>query len=104
MRSISCCTVGSSRGLIPAKVLGVTQPKISAHHVRDAHARPVYLLDVSRGKASEGECRTRAGELERALTHLEATSALREAPEEARVEERVKTEILICGDKSQYDD
>jgi hypothetical protein len=44
-----------------------------------------YLLDVRRGKVSEQECLTRAGELERELAELEARSALPEAPEEARV-------------------
>jgi hypothetical protein len=44
---------------------------------------------VRRGKVSEEECLTRAGELERELADLEATSALPEAPEEARVEEWV---------------
>ena len=48
-----------------------------------------YLLDVRRGKIGEQECRTRADELERELADLEATSALPEAPEEARVEEWV---------------
>jgi hypothetical protein len=48
-----------------------------------------YLLDVRRGKITEQECLTRAGELERELADLEATSALPEAPEEARVEEWV---------------
>jgi hypothetical protein len=48
-----------------------------------------YLLDVRRGKISEQECLTQAGELERELAELEATSALPEAPAEARVEEWV---------------
>jgi hypothetical protein len=48
-----------------------------------------YLLDVRRGKVSEEECLTKASELERELADLEATSALPEAPEEARVEEWV---------------
>jgi hypothetical protein len=47
------------------------------------------LLDVRRGKISEQECLTRAGELERELADLEATSALPEMPGEARVEEWV---------------
>jgi hypothetical protein len=38
-----------------------------------------YLLDVRRGKISEQECLTRAGELERELAELEATSAARGA-------------------------
>ncbi len=46
-----------------------------------------YLLDVRRGKLTEPECLTRAGELERELADLETTSPLPEAPEEARVEE-----------------
>jgi hypothetical protein len=48
-----------------------------------------YLLDVRRGKISGQECLTRAGELERELADLERTSALPEAPEEARVQEWV---------------
>src|SRR5215467_11363352 len=48
-----------------------------------------YLLDVRRGRISEQECLTRAGELEHELADLETTSALPEAPEEARVEEWV---------------
>src|SRR5688500_10879924 len=46
-----------------------------------------YLLDVRRGKISEHECLTRAGELERELTNLETTSPLPQSPEEARVED-----------------
>ena len=48
-----------------------------------------YLLDVRRGRISEQDCLARAGELERELAELEATSALPEAPAEARVEEWV---------------
>ncbi len=48
-----------------------------------------YLLDVRRGRISEQECLTRAGELERELAELGATSTLPEAPAEARVEEWV---------------
>ena len=40
-------------------------------------------------KISEQECLTRAGELERELAELEATSVLPEPPAEARVEEWV---------------
>ena len=48
-----------------------------------------YLLDVRRGKISEQECLTRAGELERELAELETASALPDAPAEALVEEWV---------------
>ena len=48
-----------------------------------------YLLDVRRGRISEQEGLNLAGELERELAELEATSALPEAPAEARVEEWV---------------
>jgi hypothetical protein len=48
-----------------------------------------FLLDVRRGKVSEQECLTRAGELERELTDLAATSPLPGEPEELRVEEWV---------------
>jgi hypothetical protein len=48
-----------------------------------------YLLDVRRGKVSEQDCLTRAGELERELAELEATSVLPEAPAERQVEEWV---------------
>ena len=48
-----------------------------------------FLLDVRRGKISEQECLTRAGELEHELAELEATSALPEAPADAQVEEWV---------------
>ena len=48
-----------------------------------------FLLDVRRGKVSEQDCLTRAGELERELADLETASPLPEAPEEARVEEWV---------------
>ena len=44
------------------------------------------LLDVRRGKVSERECLTRAGELELELVDLETTSPLPEAPGEARIE------------------
>lgn len=47
----------------------------------------VHGLNVNAGKITEHECLTRAGELERELADLEMTSALPEAPEEARVEE-----------------
>lgn len=46
-----------------------------------------FLLDVRRGKVSERECLTRAGELEQELTDLAITSPLPDAPEETRVEE-----------------
>jgi hypothetical protein len=48
-----------------------------------------YLLDVRRGKVSEQECLTRAGELERELADLATSSPLPPAPDEARVEEWV---------------
>jgi uncharacterized protein len=48
-----------------------------------------YLLDVRRGKVSEQECFTRAGELEQELTDLATTSPLPEGPEEKRVEARM---------------
>ena len=48
-----------------------------------------YLLDVRRGKVSEQDCLARAGELERELADLAATSALPEAPEEERIQEWV---------------
>ena len=48
-----------------------------------------YLLDVRRGKVSEQECLTRAGELEQELTDLATTSPLPEEPEEIRVEKWV---------------
>lgn len=48
-----------------------------------------HLLDVRRGKVAEPECFTRAGELERELEDLGATSFLPEAPDEARVEKWV---------------
>jgi uncharacterized protein len=44
---------------------------------------------VRRGKISERDCLTRAGELERELGDLEATSALPEALAEGQVEEWV---------------
>jgi hypothetical protein len=45
-----------------------------------------YLLDVRRGKVSEQDCFTRAGQLEQELTDLATTSPLPDEPEEARVE------------------
>lgn len=48
-----------------------------------------FLLDVRRGKVSEQECLTRAGELEQELTDLATTSPLPEEPDEERVEEWV---------------
>ncbi len=48
-----------------------------------------FLLDVRRGKVSEQECLTRAGELEQELTNLATTSPLPEEPEAHRVEEWV---------------
>lgn len=48
-----------------------------------------FLLDVRRGKISEQECLTRAGELEQELSDLATTSPLPEEPDEARVEEWV---------------
>ena len=48
-----------------------------------------FLLDVRRGKVSEQECLTRAGELEQDLTDLATTSPLPEEPDEVRVEEWV---------------
>jgi hypothetical protein len=47
------------------------------------------LLDVRRGKVSEQECLTRAGELEQDVTDLATTSPLPEEPNEVRVEEWV---------------
>jgi hypothetical protein len=44
---------------------------------------------VRRGKVSEQDCLTRAGELERELADLETASPLPDAPEEARVEQWV---------------
>jgi hypothetical protein len=49
-----------------------------------------FLLDVRRGKVSEQECLTRAGELEQDLTDLATTSPLPEEPDEVRVEEWVR--------------
>lgn len=46
-----------------------------------------FLLDVRRGKVSEQECFTRAGELEQELIDLATTSPLPEEPEEERVGE-----------------
>ena len=48
-----------------------------------------YLLDVRRGKVSEQECFTRAGELEQQLTDLATTSPLRDEPDEQTVEKWV---------------
>ena len=48
-----------------------------------------FLLDVRRGKISQQECLTRAGELEQELSDLATASPLPEEPEEARVEEWV---------------
>jgi uncharacterized protein len=48
-----------------------------------------FLLDVRRGKVSEQECLTQAGELEQDLTDLATTSPLPEEPDEVRVEEWV---------------
>jgi hypothetical protein len=48
-----------------------------------------FLLNVRRGKVSEQECLTRAGELEQELTDLATASPLPDEPDEARVEEWV---------------
>jgi hypothetical protein len=48
-----------------------------------------FLLDVRRGKVSEQDCFTRAGELEQELIDLATTSPLPDEPEELRVEEWV---------------
>jgi len=48
-----------------------------------------FLLDVRRGKVSEQECLTRAGELEQELSDLASTSPLPDEPDEVRVEEWV---------------
>jgi uncharacterized protein len=48
-----------------------------------------FLLDVRRGKVSEQECLTRAGELEQELIDLASTSPLPDEPNEARVGEWV---------------
>jgi hypothetical protein len=45
-----------------------------------------FLLDVRRGRISEQECLTRAGELEQQLIDLATTSPLRDEPDEARIE------------------
>lgn len=45
-----------------------------------------FLLDVRRGKVSEQECLTRAGELEQELSDLATTSPLQKEPDDARVE------------------
>lgn len=44
-----------------------------------------FLLDVRRGKVSEQECLTRAGELEQELSDLATMSPLAEEPDEERV-------------------
>ena len=49
--------------------------------------RSGYLLEVRRGKVSEQDCFTRAGELEQELTDLAASDVLPERPDEAQVEE-----------------
>jgi hypothetical protein len=46
-----------------------------------------FLLDVRRGKISEQDCLTRAGELEQEPCALETTSPLPESPDETHVEE-----------------
>ena len=46
-----------------------------------------FLLEVRRGKVSEEDCFTRAGELEQELTDLAASDVLPERPDEAQVEE-----------------
>jgi len=46
-----------------------------------------FLLDVRRGRISEQECLTRAGELEQELTDLATTSPLPDEPDEARVQQ-----------------
>ena len=48
-----------------------------------------FLLNVRRGKVSEQECLTRAGELEQELTDLATASPLPDEPDDARVEEWV---------------
>ena len=48
-----------------------------------------YLLDVRRGRVTEEECLTRAGELEQELTDLRTTSPLPEEPDDLGVEEWV---------------
>ena len=48
-----------------------------------------FLLNVRRGKVSEEECLTRAGELEQELIDLATTSRLADEPDEVRVEEWV---------------
>ena len=49
----------------------------------------IYRSAAEREGRENARCLTRAGELERELADLEATSALPEAPEEARVQEWV---------------
>jgi uncharacterized protein len=48
-----------------------------------------FLLEVRRGRISEQECLTRAGELEQELSDLAAISPLPDQPDEARLEEWV---------------
>ena len=48
-----------------------------------------YLLEVRRGKISEQQCLTRAGELEQELGDLASTSPLPDEPQEAHVEQWV---------------
>ena len=46
---------------------------------------PSFLLDVRRGKVSEQDCLTRAGELEQELSDLATVSPLGEEPDDERV-------------------
>jgi predicted nucleotidyltransferase len=48
-----------------------------------------FLLDVRRGRVSEQECLTRAGELEQELTDLASTSPLPDEPDEEQVQQWV---------------
>ena len=48
-----------------------------------------FLLDVRRGKVTEEECLTGAGELERELEALATTSVLPDEPGEQKVEDWV---------------
>jgi uncharacterized protein len=48
-----------------------------------------FLLDVRRGKVDEAACLSRAGELERELTDLAATSRLPDEPQEKQIEDWV---------------
>jgi hypothetical protein len=52
---------------------------------------PAFLLDVRRGKVTEEQCMTRAGELERELEALATTSVLPDEPEEPKVEQWMLT-------------